>query len=71
MIQSLLLWVCMVVGHYICSHLLQDEAPLMIIELGTDLWVEQDIFRSYFISAFFVLFSGPGLFGLTMGPCVI
>ena len=35
-----------------CSHLLQDEASLMMAEQGTDLYVEQNVIRSHFIITF-------------------
>ena len=33
-----------------CSHLLQEEAPLMMVEQGSDLWVYQNVIRSHLIA---------------------
>lgn len=36
----------------VCSHLLQEEASVMMTELGTYLWVEQNVVRSLFLTRF-------------------
>lgn len=37
----------------VCSHLLKEEASLMVAEQGTDLWVQQNVIRTHFIDTFF------------------
>ena len=41
---------------FICSHILQEEASLMMSEQGTDLWGEQNIIRSHLSLHFFLFF---------------
>ena len=48
-----------------CSHLLQEEASLMMAEQGTDLYVEQNVIRSLLL---LYSFSRMGVFVL---PCAI
>ena len=38
----------------ICSHLLQEEASLVMADQGTDLWVQQNVIGGHFIVTFFV-----------------
>lgn len=43
---------CPIAVLHLCSHLLQEEASLMMAEWDTDPWVEQNVIRSHFIAVF-------------------
>lgn len=46
---------CHAVGLYICCHLPQDKASMVMADYGSNLWVCQNIIRSHFIPFLFVL----------------
>lgn len=43
---------CLILGLFIFSHLLQEEASPVMDKSDTEIWVQQNIFRSHFIDAF-------------------
>lgn len=53
-------------GLCIYFHLIQEEASLMMVDQDADLWVQQKVVRSHYISIFF--FSSSIVFHFPLGP---